>query len=79
MERILNYYISQNKITVTSIERDKILKNFFPVRIINTQNKVIDYCKHMNEAKFNIKKRNFVAIMFGFEPQNYQIIKNNFN
>ena len=54
-------------------QRDAI----YPVRIVNQQNKIVDYCFTQLEAKEKIKKRNEALFILGHTPKKYNIITKN--
>lgn len=60
-------YISPEK---AKEQRDAI----YPVRIINSQNKIVDYCFTQLEAKLKIQKRNDALFLLGHTPKKYNII-----
>lgn len=49
----------------------------YPVHVINSKNKIVDFCITRAEAMSRIKKRNQALVLLGREPQKYRIVSKN--
>lgn len=62
------------QIYISTEEAKEQREAIFPVVIVDSKNKIVDYCLNKEQAIENIKKRNNAIILIGRLPKKYKII-----